>query len=757
MEMLGRHSGLVRERILAAYGSCVLLLLAAPCFGANEMPRRVLMLHAFNYSFPATGRIAEAARRRLQERSPGKIEIDADFLDLVRISDPAHELRTANFLRDKYSRTPPDLVMTLGSAALPFIVKHRDAIVPKVPVVFTGVSPANYASSRPPPDVTGIISEFDLDKTLALAERLQPDTRRVVVVAGSARVDRLWQETARRIMKGREPRLEPTYLFELGYDELVGELKRVPRDSIVIILTVFADAAGKTFVPSDAAAALAAVSPAPAYAPYDTYLGRGTVGGFVETFESVGVAAADLALEILAGRDPATLPPRTNPAQGYRVDRRAMDRWGLREGSLPPGTAVLFKQPTIWDEHRDAVLIAAVVFALQSAFLCALLLQRHRRKLAEGLLKESDERMTFAAASANIGLWQYNRDNDDLWATEHSRALLGLRQDVALSRDTFLAAVHPEDRAVAVAAIRQAASEDDSAVNDVRVVLPGDRLRWIRIRARLHGDERGASNQSSGIFIDITEQKAAEAEAALQHQEVAHLMRVSVLGQLSGAIAHEINQPLTAILSNAQAALHLLAHNSPDLAEVRDALQDIVDENNRAGEVIQRLRNLLRKSERRSEPVDLNELVGSAIALLNNEMIGRRIGVKSDLARDLPPTLGDPVQLQQVLLNLVINAMDAVGSAPPARRVIGISTHVTRSGAVEVQVRDRGGGIRRAEQARLFEPFYTTKSHGLGLGLTICSTIIQAHGGTLTLTNAEGGGALAGFTLPAHEALVAAQ
>ena len=137
----------------------------------------------------------------------------------------------------------------------------------------------------------------------------------------------------------------------------------------------------------------------------------------------------------------------------------------------------------------------------------------------------------------------------------------------------------------------------------------------------------------SGIFVDITDQKASEAEAELQRQEVAHLMRVSVLGELSGSIAHEVNQPLTAILSNAQAALYLLAQNSPDLAEVRDALEDIVQEDNRAGEVIHRLRSLLKKGEHKSELVDVNDLVNSTVALLNSELIGRRINVKVDLAR----------------------------------------------------------------------------------------------------------------------------
>jgi signal transduction histidine kinase len=259
------------------------------------------------------------------------------------------------------------------------------------------------------------------------------------------------------------------------------------------------------------------------------------------------------------------------------------------------------------------------------------------------------------------------------------------------------------------------------------------------------------------VLLQSRRRRAAEAEAAEQRQEVTHLMRVSVLGELSGAIAHEINQPLTAILSNAQAALHLLAQKSPDLAEVRDAIHDIVHEDNRAGEVIQRLRNLLRKGERKSEQIDLNDLVNSTIALLKNELIDRRIEVEIDLASGLPATAGDPVQLQQVLLNLFMNAMDAMASIPTARRRVMVSTRAAEGGALQVLIRDRGHGIGPEDPALLFKPFHTSKEHGLGLGLTICSTIVQAHDGKLTLANHDDGGAVAVFSLPARELLVAAQ
>ncbi|WOH51164.1 ABC transporter substrate binding protein [Bradyrhizobium sp. sBnM-33] len=707
------------------------------------------MLHAFNYSFPATSVIAEAARKRLVEHSKS-VEIDAEFLDLGRNTDEAHSLRTATFIRDKYGKHPPDLVITLGSNALPFVVKHRD-LLPDVPVVFASISPQTYAAMRLPPKMTGIITAFDLAKTLSLAERLQPDASKLFVIAGSGETDRRWQPVARKMIEERGGKFETTFLFELPYSELVAELSKVPNDAIVILLTVFADGEGKTFVPAQVAADLSALSAAPVYGPYDTFVGRGAVGGFVETFESVGVAAAEMAIEIMEGADPATLAPRTNPAQHYRVNYRAMQRWNLKEKDLPPDTVVLFKEPTIWGQYRGTVLAALSVLGLQSTILGALLIQRRRRQRAEELLKESEERMTFAAAAANIGLWKFDRDTDELWVTEHGRALFGLPSDAPLTREAFLATVHPDDLETASRSLRNSFRTERSTASDVRIALPSGETRWIRMRARSYTESNGEPRQLGGIFVDITDQKSAEAETALQRVEIEHLMRVSALGELSGSIAHEVNQPLTAILSNAQAALHLLRQNAPDLAEIRGALEDIVHEDNRAGEVIHRLRSLLKKGERKVESININDLVRSTISLVHSELIGRDISVKLNLQDNVFLTRGDSVQLQQVLLNLIMNAMDAMASTPTTQRSILISTREAKAGMIDVLVKDRGHGICPKENGRLFEPFYTTKAHGLGLGLALCSTIIKAHQGKLTLVNGEGGGAVAGFSLPAQQ------
>lgn len=367
---------------------------------------------------------------------------------------------------------------------------------------------------------------------------------------------------------------------------------------------------------------------------------------------------------------------------------------------------------------------------------------------AETVTREREERISFAAASSSVGLWQYDLAAGKFWATDYCRTLFGLPAGVPLDLDRLLNRIHPNDFPTAHAVFKSAIARATPLEIEFRVQRPDRGYHWVSARAQpVFGDD-GQPTAMTGAFADATSRKLAEAEADMQRHEIAHLMRVSMLGELSGGLAHELTQPLTAILSNAQAGKILLAAGKKNLPEIGDIFDDIITEDNRAGEVIHRLRGLMKKGEIKYEPVDMNELIASTLRLLHSELIGRRITINDEKTPDLPPAHGDPIQLQQVLLNLFMNAMDAMDGVAPSRRAITVSTAVTDEGGIDVRISDCGMGLPKSQEHSVFQPFFTTKKRGLGLGLPICASIMKLHGGTLSLQNNVSEGATAIFRLP---------
>jgi two-component system sensor kinase FixL len=245
---------------------------------------------------------------------------------------------------------------------------------------------------------------------------------------------------------------------------------------------------------------------------------------------------------------------------------------------------------------------------------------------------------------------------------------------------------------------------------------------------------------------DITQQQRSRLEVERLRRDLTHVGRVTTMGEMAAALAHELNQPLTAILSNAHAGERYLTQAAPPLGEVREILQDVVGDACRAGDVIQRLRSLLRKEEAQFLPLDVNQLIREISVLIHTDAVLRNLAIDLDLVPDLSMVRGDRVQIQQVLLNLVLNGMDAIGPQGERRRIV-IRT-LPAEGAVHVSVRDQGSGIPADKLSRIFEAFYTTKPNGMGMGLAISRSIVEAHGGRIGAENNPDRGATFWFTLP---------
>jgi PAS domain S-box-containing protein len=373
------------------------------------------------------------------------------------------------------------------------------------------------------------------------------------------------------------------------------------------------------------------------------------------------------------------------------------------------------------------------------------------RKRADHALRESEQRFRLLIEQAPEAVLVHDLDLGRLVdVNAQAEKLFGCsRQDLLASGpQRFYTPEQPDGQPV----------PDSMRAHNERA-LRGETVLFERtitnaLGQRLHCEVRlvrlpaGDRNLIRGSFINITERKQAEATLLQQRMELAHLSRVAMLGELSGSMAHELNQPLTAILSNAQAAQRFLAGDQADLDEVRDILADIVAEDKRAGEIIRRLRLLLKKGEVQHQPLNVNEVVQEVLKLVRSDLVNQNVATQTELAPGLPRIQGDRVQLQQVLLNLVMNGCEAMVGAGRNARQLTIRTNRSEDGSVLVSVTDCGSGIAPDKLEHIFESFYTTKPHGMGLGLTVCRTIITAHQGKLWATSEPGHGATVWISLP---------
>jgi len=366
---------------------------------------------------------------------------------------------------------------------------------------------------------------------------------------------------------------------------------------------------------------------------------------------------------------------------------------------------------------------------------------------SEAGLRESEERMTLAAEAANLGIWISDLARQEIWATQKWRELFGFSGSDQLDLEGILQRVHPEDREVVNQMLTKVLASGGNYEAEYRLLLRDGKIRWIASRGRVEFNGNGKPALLRGVSVDVTQRHAVELEVQQQRAELAHFSRVSMLGELSGSLAHELSQPLGAILRNTEAAELFLEDPSPDMDELRAILADIRKDDQRAGAVIDRMRSMMKRRAVEHGMLDLNMLAADVIGFVRRDADLRKVRLTLEPASSLPLMRGDRIQLQQVLLNLLLNAMDAVSDSTPDRRRVAVLVRLADKRA-EVVVSDTGHGIPEDKLPRVFEPFFTSKQNGMGLGLPISRTIIEAHGGSIQAKNDPDGGAIFCFTLP---------
>jgi two-component system sensor kinase FixL len=392
----------------------------------------------------------------------------------------------------------------------------------------------------------------------------------------------------------------------------------------------------------------------------------------------------------------------------------------------------------------------AVLLITEAILLGAVLRHDWRRRTVVAFLKENEERTNLAAESAGLGVWRWDSVSDTFWANRTCQEMLGLKEGHSYSADAVMALISPEDRPAVDHAAQHALRSGSPTELEFRVGREMAEPRWLLARAIPLPDSDNL--RVSGTILDVTERKDMQFEVEQQKQSLAHLTRVGMISELSSALAHELNQPLSAILSNAQAAQRILKKGVINTEALGEAISDIIEDDTRASEVIRHLRTFLKDDASSVKELDLNDTITNTLELTKTDLINRHITVLKHLLDGKMTINGDPVQLQQVILNIILNAAQSMDERKDGKGVLLISTDILPGRTAHLAISDNGPGISDELKEKLFEPFFSSKKSGMGLGLSISRSIVARHRGRIWAVSNRGQGATFHVSLPLSNA-----
>ena len=714
---------------------------------------RILMIYAHDANAPGVRGFSRELQHVLDTQGHDQIEIYDESLDFDRFGTRANWEQFASYVGSKYRGFEIDAVVAHGSMALLFAAERLQGVFPGVPIVYGSVFEPVVDFAALPPNVTGRRIPLPFRETFELARALQPDAKRVVIVAGASVLDSVLVVSAVRDITPLLNGMQLQVLKGWSYGSLLQKLRDIPPQSFVILSSFREDWRGQTFNSGDLIPSVTRAATVPVYGIARNWVGDGIVGGTTMRLISEGRHTGELLIQVLQ-QPRGTLPAQQLAANETVVDWRQLERWGLSAERLPAGTQVLFRPPSPWSRYRMPILAILAITITQSTLIGLLSLERRNRIRAQRYVQEqvAYEKMLAALKTDAV---RHAPDNPAR-ALENAVARIG-QYSGARSAELLVFANHGEQPTETIAWSRHPHAPtraSGGSAEDLEIPLIAEDKRVGTLQLVELPRENGMltpARRRLEVAADLLAAALARARAAHALAEsrshVAHIARVATMGQLGAAVTHELRQPLTAIRIHAETGALLLSQQPADVSEAREVFRDIANANARAIEVIEHVRMLLRKETGPMAPLSLNDVCRSAVRLLQRDAEKQRVIIDFALTSELPTISGDEVQLQQVVMNLVLNAIEAAATSIHERRVI-VQT-VGRGRHVELIVTDTGPGLPPEAADHVFESFFSTKQNGLGMGLAIVRQIMELHHGEVHAENGPLGGAAFRVTFPA--------
>ena len=725
---------------------------AEPKTSLSPEPKNVLVLNSYHKGFVWSDDVIQGIEETLAN-SPHPIDLWVEYMDTKRFPGSAHLTDLATVFKHKYRDKDIDAIVASDNNAFNFLLTHRDRLFPGIPVVFCGINWFDPRMLKDHRGITGIAEHGDFEATIQLIRQLHPEVKSVVIILPDTATGLEDRELINTYLDRLSAMVQVDIWQKLPIEESEARVAALKKGSAIVIAGVAKSRSKRVITNTEKAQRITAASSVPVYGIRKIVLGHGVVGGKMIDGFVHGETAAHLVLDVLEGKPADEIPVQTESPNRYMFDAAVLSRFGISESSLPPGSVVINRAETAYQRFRTFMAVAIVIVLGLGIFVSLLIFNIAQRRWAEQALRESEERLRTLIEHSPEAIYLKDIEGRYLVANGEYRNRYNVTQEQVIGKRAadFL----PADLAAMIMA------------QDKKVFSQKKECRWeldiphadgsvhthIQVKFPMF-DAKGNLYGLGCVSTDISDIKRANEAARILQVELAHAGRLSTMGEMAASFAHELNQPLAAIGNFAAGSLRRLQGIQGDAALIIPALERICEQAQRAGSIIRNIRLFVgKKDEQRNNgefpEIDLNQAIRGAAGLVGNEALQNNTVLRLNLSPVFPAVRGDTIQIQQVIVNLARNAIEAMREADSPQRDLTIRTGVSPEGDAEVRILDSGPGISDEVLANLFEPFFTTKTSGMGMGLSICRSIIESHDGKMTASNRTRGGAEFTITLPA--------